>query len=61
MTSNRFLSAIGEPTKVEAEIGNVYSRDGQEAAFRFIEQQLLPVFERQEKNRTARMPAKRKS
>jgi len=37
MTSNKFLSALGEPTAMEAEIGVVYERDGLEAAFGFIE------------------------
>ena len=54
MTSNRFLSAIGEPTKTEAEIGRVYQRAGLQAAFAFIEQRLMPVFERQEENRRRR-------
>jgi dsRNA-specific ribonuclease len=51
MTSNQFLSATGEPSRVEAEIGQVYLRDGLDAAFAWIEEKLLPVFERQEENR----------
>ncbi len=51
LTSNQFLGTIGEPTKVEAEVGRVYARDGLEAAFRWIEQHVLPLFERQEANR----------
>jgi hypothetical protein len=51
MTSNQFLGSIGEPTKVEAEIGRVYSRDGLDAAFRLIEERVMPVFEKQEAKR----------
>jgi hypothetical protein len=31
LTSNQFLGSFGEPTKVEAEVGRVYVRDGLEA------------------------------
>ena len=51
LTSNQFLGALGEPTKVEAEIGRVYAREGLEAAFHWIDLNLLPLFERQEENR----------
>ena len=51
MTSNRFLGAMGEPTKVEAEVGRVYAREGLEAAFRWIEERIMPMFEKQEMNR----------
>jgi dsRNA-specific ribonuclease len=54
LTSNQFLGNFGEPTKVEAEVGLVYARDGLEAAFEWIEQHLLPLFERQETNRGKR-------
>jgi dsRNA-specific ribonuclease len=54
LTSNQFLGTFGEPTKVEAEIGRVYERDGLEAAFQWIEARLLPLFERQEANRARR-------
>jgi dsRNA-specific ribonuclease len=54
ITSNRFLSALGEPTKVEAGIGTIYLRDGMEAAFRYMDAQLLPIFERQESNRAVK-------
>ncbi|MFT4901745.1 MAG: dsRNA-specific ribonuclease [Lentimonas sp.] len=52
MTSNKFLSSLGEPTAMEAEIGCVYESAGLPAAFDFIEQKFLPVFIKQEKNRT---------
>jgi dsRNA-specific ribonuclease len=54
LTSNQFLGTLGEPTKVEAEIGRVYARDGLDAAFRWVEQHLLPLFERQQANRNRR-------
>ena len=54
MTSNRFLSALGDPTEVEAEIGRVYQRDGLDAAFRWIDSLLLPQFQKQEANRLKR-------
>jgi dsRNA-specific ribonuclease len=54
MTSNQFLAVIGEASQVEAEIGRVYEREGLEAAFRWIEKKLMPVFERQEEKRRKR-------
>ncbi|MES1257586.1 MAG: ribonuclease III domain-containing protein, partial [Acidobacteriota bacterium] len=51
MTSNRFLAAFGEPSEVEAEIGGRYAEEGLEAAFSWIEQKLMPLFERQEEKR----------
>jgi hypothetical protein len=51
LTSNQFLGSLGEPTKVEAQIGRVYRSDGLDAAFRWIDQYLLPLFEKQEANR----------
>lgn len=51
MTSNQFLGTMGEPTKVEAEIGRIYGREGLEAAFTWIEAHIVPLFEKQEANR----------
>lgn len=51
MTSNKFLSALGEPTAMEAEIGTVYQSEGLQAAFTFIEQKFIPVFRKQRANR----------
>lgn len=51
MTSNRFLSSFGEPTLVEARIGRIYERESLEAAFEWIESELMPLFDRQERNR----------
>lgn len=54
MTSNRFLSALGEPSEVEAELGRVYQTGGLESAYAWIEAKLMPVFERQEARRERR-------
>ena len=61
-TSNDFLRNIGNPTSVEALIGRIYEEQGLDAAFEWMEYQLLPVFRQQEKNyqlREARRPGKR--
>lgn len=50
MTSNRFLLALGEPTAVEAKIGEVYQKDGLDAAFSWMNEQLLPLFKKQMRN-----------
>lgn len=48
MTSNKFLSAIGEPTAMEAEIGRIYEAEGLEAAFAHIETTFVPLFKKQQ-------------
>jgi dsRNA-specific ribonuclease len=58
MTRNQFLSAVGEPTKVEAAIGRVYQQEGLSAAFAWIEERLMPVFIRQEENREKKLPGR---
>jgi hypothetical protein len=58
LTSNQFLATVGEPTKVEAEIGKVFHAQGLDAACRYIESRLLLSFTRQEQNRLARKPGK---
>jgi dsRNA-specific ribonuclease len=55
LTSNQFLGTLGEPTKVEANIGRIYALEGLEAAFGWIDGHLLPMFERQEENRKKRL------
>lgn len=47
MTSNGFLSAFGPPTGVEAKIGELYRQGGLDAAFAWMEAELVPVFRRQ--------------
>jgi dsRNA-specific ribonuclease len=42
--SNQFLSSFGEPTSVEAAIGRTYTSGGLNAAFTFIEENLLDRF-----------------
>ena len=51
MTCNQFLSALGQPTQMEADIGIVYEQNGLAAAFAFIEERFLPVFKKQRQNR----------
>ena len=51
MSSNQFLSAIGNPTAVEAKIGRRFESDGLQAAFEHIEAEIVPLFLRQEKRR----------
>ncbi len=51
MTSNQFLTARGNPTAMEAEIGKRYQRDGLEVAFQMIEDTWVPIFHKQWKNR----------
>ena len=51
LTANEHLAGIARPTRVEAEIGVVYRRDGLVAAFAYIDARLLPVFLRQEGKR----------
>ena len=51
MTSNQFLTAIGEPTAMEAEIGQIYQKEGLDAAFELINKKFIPVFKKQQKNR----------
>lgn len=47
MTCNHFLSAFGEPTRVEARIGRLYEARGEQAAFAYLEDTLLPLFKKQ--------------
>ena len=51
LTSNQFLSTLGEPSEVEADIGQVFEKEGLAPAFAYIETRLLPVLERQEAKR----------
>jgi len=51
LTSNDFLSAFGNPTRVEASIGRLYLDQGLDAAFAWMEAELLPLFRKQMQNR----------
>lgn len=48
---NQFLSCLGNPTKIEATVGEVYQAEGLEAAFKWIETHLQPLFLKQEAKR----------
>ncbi len=47
LTSNDFLSAFGNPTRVEASIGRLYQADGLDAAFAWMDAELIPLFRKQ--------------
>lgn len=47
LTSNDFLSAFGNPTRVEASIGKIYREGGLDAAFDWMEANLVPMFRKQ--------------
>ena len=51
LTSNDFLSAFGNPTRVEASIGRLYQEEGIDAAFAWMEANLLPMFRKQISNK----------
>lgn len=51
LTSNEFLSAFGNPTRVEASIGKLYLEGGLEAAFEWMDAQLIPLFRKQVANK----------
>lgn len=50
-TSNQFLNCLGQPTKVEAKIGEIYRERGLEAAFDWIREHMEPLFLKQEGRR----------
>jgi len=50
-TCNQFLNCVGNPTKVEADIGVIYQKEGLEAAFAWIRQNLETLFMKQEAKR----------
>ena len=51
LTSNDFLSAFGNPTRVEASIGKLYQSGGLEAAFAWMDAELVPLFRKQMANK----------
>ena len=61
LTCNQFLSALGPPTEVEARVGILYQQQGLEAAKAFIEQELLPRHEQQERRRQVQQHKGRRS
>jgi len=56
LTSNHFLSSIGQPTAVEATIGRIYQDQGMDEANAWIEKHLLPLFKKQLNNRKPHRP-----
>ncbi len=52
LTSNAFLLSLGEPTRVEAQIGIVYKEKGLNEAFSHIDTHLRPLFEKHLHNAT---------
>lgn len=57
LTSNEFLATIGNPTAVEAAIGALYESEGLEAAFAWIEREIMPRYEAQRKRRSRQRSA----
>jgi 23S rRNA maturation mini-RNase III len=51
LTSNEFLSAFGNPTRVEASIGKIYLEGGLDAAFDWMNANLIPLFRKQVANK----------
>lgn len=51
LTSNDFLSAFGNPTRVEASIGKLYLEGGLAAAFDWMDANLVPLLRRQMANK----------
>lgn len=51
LTSNDFLSAFGNPTRVEASIGRLYLEQGMDAAFDWMNRELIPLFRKQLQNK----------
>jgi hypothetical protein len=47
LTSNDFLSSFGNPTRVEASIGKLYQAEGLDAAFAWMDTELIPLFRKQ--------------
>jgi dsRNA-specific ribonuclease len=58
LTSNDFLSAFGNPTRVEASIGKLYLEGGLEAAFAWMNAELIPLFRKQIANRAMLRPTR---
>lgn len=51
LTANQFLASFGDPTAVEASIGNIYQSEGLQVAFESIERDYLPLYLKQRNNR----------
>lgn len=53
MTSNKFLTILGDASEVEARIGALYKEKGLDAAFSYIETGIEPLFLKTELKRKA--------
>ena len=51
LTRNAFLNCLGNPTAVEARIGEIYAAEGIEAAHAWIRENLEPLYLKQEAKR----------
>ena len=51
LTCNSFLSGFGPPTRIESRIGQIYQERGLESAFAHIEEEFLPLYLKQKRNR----------
>ena len=47
-TCNQFLNNLGNPTRVEAQIGRIHSKQGLPAAWTWIQENIEPLFLLQE-------------
>ena len=56
--SNQFISRVGNPTAVEAEIGRKFEADGLEAAFAWIDEKLMKHMRDQVKKQRPRWVSK---
>jgi dsRNA-specific ribonuclease len=54
LTSNQFLSTLGPPTTIEAQLGKRYLEGGLPAAAAWLQEALIPSFERRWRLRHAR-------
>ncbi len=64
LVRNAFLNHLGQPTRVEAEIGRRYRERGLDAAFAWIDEHIQPLFLKQEANlarRAKQSPSRRRS
>ncbi len=53
MTSNKFLTILGDASEIEARIGALYKEKGLDAAFSYIETGIEPLFLKTELKRKA--------
>ncbi len=51
LTSNAFLNCLGNPTAVEARIGEIFAAEGLQAAHAWIQENLEPLYVKQEAKR----------